>query len=174
MKFQLRLLQQAEAQAYRELRLQSYLEDPFAFSGSYNDEYDKSVEDFQEELLVKGDPPEWFVLGAYESDRLIGFVKFQRDERSKAIHKSMVHAMFVDPAYRKQQVGKMLIDELIERAKKMEGLEQIHLWVLHSEHSISASNFYKKCGFESQGPVVKKDLKVDGYYIDAEYMVMYL
>ena len=171
--FEIRLLQQQDVRNYQELRLKSYQESPFAFSESYEDEVKRSLTDFQQELKVEGTPPEQFILGVYASEKeLAGFVKFRRDKRSKARHKSMIHAMYIRKEYRNQQLGEMLIDELIRRVKQLEDLEQIHLWVLHSQRS--ASNFYKRCGFESQGPFVKKDLKVDGKYVDAEYMVMYL
>ena len=144
-----------------------------AFSESYEDEKLRTESEFAKELEVRGQPAEWFVLGAFnESNELIGFVKFRRDVRSKARHKSMIHAMYTDPKVRGQKVGKKLIEELEVRAKKLVGLEQIHLWVLHAE--TSASEFYEKCGYQRQGPYVNKDLKIDGKYVDAEYMVKYL
>lgn len=169
----IRFLTEKDASAYKELRLKSYQEAPFAFSESYEDEKDRTENDFSAELKMHGKPAEWFVLGAFsETDKLIGFVKFRRDVRSKARHKSMIHAMYMAPEYRKQGVGHQLISSLIKIAQEINGLEQIHLWVLHDE--TSASDFYKKCGFESQGTIVKKDLKIKDRYVDAEYMVFYL
>ncbi|HAA15886.1 MAG TPA: hypothetical protein DCE41_30915 [Cytophagales bacterium] len=169
----IRILEVGDVALFRELRLKSLREAPFAFSSSFDDEKDKSREAFLDELQVLGNPPEWFVLGAFqEADQLIGFVKFRRDLRSKARHKSMVHAMYTDPTYRGQGVGKRLMDDLLQRVRHLNGLEQIHLWVLHAD--TSAADFYRKCGFVSQGPVVKKDLKIEGRYVDAEYMVMHL
>ncbi|MEQ9405796.1 MAG: GNAT family N-acetyltransferase [Cyclobacteriaceae bacterium] len=170
-----RLLAKEDASIYKDARLNSYQHDPYAFSESYEDEKGKAASVFAEELIIKGDPPEWFVLGAFsEKNELTGFVKFRRDLRSKARHKSMIHAMYVHPEFRSFGVGKQLVDEAINRARNLNGLEQIHLWVLHSDLSNSASDFYIKCGFERQGPLVKKDLKIGEAYIDAEYMVMHL
>ena len=171
--FEIRILEENDTKHYQALRLKSYQESPFAFSESYEDEKHRSLSSFYEEVKVEGEPPEQFVLGVFSSPQdLIGFVKFRRDKRSNARHKSMIHAMYIRGDYRNQQIGKMLMDELIQRAKKLEGLEQIHLWVLHSK--TTASTFYKKFGFQSQGPFVKKDLKINNEYVDAEYMVMYL
>ena len=162
-----------DAGIYRQLRLKSYEVSPFAFSESYADERSRPESDFATELQIKGNPAEWFVLGAFtEQNELAGFVKFRRDERSKARHKAMIHAMYVTPEYRNNRIGKLLIMAVLEHIKQLQGLEQIHLWVLHSDSS--ASDFYKKCGFESQGTLVKNDLKIGDTYIDAEYMVMYL
>jgi GNAT superfamily N-acetyltransferase len=174
MEISIRILTTEDAEAFRNLRLKSYQEDPFSFSESFEDERTKPLTKFIEEVTPQGHPLEWFVLGAFaESGQLIGFVKFRRDKRSKARHKSMLHAMYVDTKFRKQGIGEKLIVHLLDRVKKLEGLEQIHLWVLRHE-GISASNFYKKCGFENLDFVVKKDLKINDQYIDAEYMVMYL
>ena len=173
MNLEIKFLSEIDTSDYRELRLQSYKEAPLAFSESYEDEKDKSLNEFKDELVVIGTPPEWFLLGAFlPNEGLIGFVKFRRDLRSKARHKSMIHAMYTNSKYRNHGVGKKLIQSLLKATKLIVGLEQIHLWVLHSE--VSAANFYIKCGFISQGTLVKKDLKVGDTYVDAEYMVMYL
>jgi len=174
MDVQLRLLNKSDATRYRDVRLKSYQDDPYAFSESYEDEKLRPLSDFETELKIIGTPPGWFVLGAFQEEHLVGFVKFRKDQRSKGLHKSMIHAMYVNPSCRGMNIGKKLVEDLISKVKEMDGLEQIHLWVLHSEKSNSASNFYRICGFESQGPMVLKDLKIGEDYIDAEYMVMYL
>ncbi|MEM7373309.1 MAG: GNAT family N-acetyltransferase [Bacteroidota bacterium] len=166
----LRLLTPTDAAGFQALRLKSYQEAPFAFSESYEDEVVKHIDLFAQELNIVGDPPEWFVLGAFDSaGQLAGFVKFRRDRRSKGRHKSMIHAMYVDPVYRNQGIGHQLMQEVLTKAKTLQGLEQVHLWVLHAK--TSAADFYAKLGFVSQG-IVKKDLKVEGKYVDAEYMVL--
>lgn len=173
METRIRILTQNDAAVYRELRLMSYRVSPLAFSESYEDEVKRTVADFGDELKTLGEPAEWFVMGIF-SDRgqLLGFVKFRRDQRRKARHKSMIHAMYIDPGFRGFGLGKNLLTALLSYVGQLEGLEQIHLWVLHAD--TSASGFYQKCGFESQGTLVKKDLKINGVYVDAEYMVKYL
>ncbi len=175
MNIKLKLLTPDHTNAYRKLRLKSFRDDPYAFSESYEDEKNRSTQSFEQELLIKGTPPEQFVLGAFgQTEQLLGFVKFRRDKRTKARHKSMIHAMYVSPEFRHLGLGQQILTTLIEKAKAMPGLEQIHLWVLHSSESRSASTFYSAFGFESQGTKVKKDLKIGAEYIDAEYMVLYL
>lgn len=169
----LRLLDKKDAAKYRALRLKSFQESDLAFSRSYEDEKHKTIDEFAEELIIRGNPPEWFVIGAFTNDdRLVGMVRFRRDLRTKARHKSMLHTMYVDPEFRNCGLGRRIVLDLLERVRRLEGLEQIHLWVLHADGS--ASGFYKKFGFISQGPFVKKDLKVGDVYVDAEYMVLYL
>lgn len=168
-----RLLTEQDVAGYRQLRLQSYQTDPLAFSESYEDEIQKPESDFSDELKTNGTPPESFVLGLFTTDdTLAGFVKFRRDIRSKARHKAMIHAMYIAPDVRGQGSGKKLMDDLLSIVKKLQGLEQLHLWVLHAQ--TSAAGYYLKCGFKSQGTRVKNDLKINGIYVDAEYFVMYL
>ncbi len=170
---QVRVLQIEDAKNFRDLRLESFRESPLGFSESYQDEKERPFLDFEQEVKPVGDPPEYYILGAFDpAGNLIGFVKFKRDKRSKARHKSMVHAMYTKAAERNKGIGKLLMEEVIHRAQAMEGMEQIHLWVLHTDRT--ASGFYQRLGFISQGPFVKKDLKVGDTYIDAEYMVLYL
>ncbi len=174
MAIEYRLLTPEDASDYRELRLLSYREAPYAFSESFEDEQHRPLSDFAAELNSTGDPPEWFVLGVYVEEYLGGFVKFRRDQRSKARHKSMIHAMYIHPDQRGKDLGRGIIQALLDRVTDLPGLEQIHLWVLHADGVTSAAGFYHRLGWISQGPRVQKDLLVDDTYIDAEYMVMYL
>lgn len=169
----IRYLTPQDAPAYRSLRLDSFQEAPYAFSESFEDEQHRSLDDFILELQHKGIPPEWFVLGAFQGTELVGFVKFRRDQRSKARHKSMIHAMYTKADYRGQKIGQQILQHLLTLTQNMDGLTQIHLWVLHAQGR-SAADFYRKLGFTGQGPLVKQDLRVGDVDIDAEYMVMYL
>ena len=128
MEFNIRLLTTQDAMVYNELRLKSFVESPFAFSESFEDESKKATSEIISEVQAIGDPPEYFLLGAFNTaEQLIGFVKFKRDQRTKARHKSMIHAMYVDPFYRNKKIGQALVADVITRARKLIGLEQIHL-----------------------------------------------
>lgn len=168
----IRRLRAEDASAFRQLKLWGLQESPFSFSDSSEDEVNKSDQAFKEEFSMFLGHPERFILGAFDpEDQLKGYVIFKRDQRTNARHKSMIHNMYVHPDLRGRGAGKLLMDVVMNRAKQMKGLEQIHLWVLHADSS--ASGFYKKLGFESQGPAVKQDLKILGRYVDAEYMVFF-
>ncbi len=169
----IRLLQPGDAGRYRDLKLRALREDPFSFSDSVEDYLLADPAGASVEIRCLGDPPETFALGLCDAgDVLIGFLRFRRDSRSKAIHKASIHDMYVVPERRGKGLGRVLLDDAIARARRMAGLECVHLWVLHSGAS-SASGFYRTFGFESQG-LVKKDLVVENTYINAEYMVLRL
>ncbi len=170
--FFIRQLKAEDAEAFQNLKLSGLKEAPFAFSDSYEDEKNKSQSFFLEEFSQFIGHPERFVLGAFDlEEQLKGYVIFKRDQRSNARHKSMIHNMYVHTDLRTKGAGRALLNAVMDRGSRMAGLEQIHLWVLHSDQS--ASGFYKKMGFISQGPLVKKDQKIQGRYVDAEYMVYF-
>jgi len=169
----IKILNQQDSLKFKELRLLSFQESPFSFSESYEDECNKSITEFENDLYQIGNPIESFVIGIFtESSELIGIAKFKRDTRTKAKHKAMIHAFYILPEYRKKGLGKRLMINLLKKAKAISGLEQIHLWVLISNDS--ALKFYEKCGFVTQGSEVKNDLKINDQYVDAVYMVNYI
>ncbi|KAF0852537.1 mitochondrial N-acetyltransferase superfamily member [Andalucia godoyi] len=100
---------------------------------------------------------------------LIGIATFKRDGRSKARHKGYIHTMFVAPEHRGCGIGQSILRQLIEQARSLDGLEQMHLWVLQP-HTSAARRMYERVGFVMQGTVVCRDLKIGGVYVDAAYM----
>ncbi len=169
---QIRQLNLDHAPAFQALKLFGLQESPFSFSDSYEDENNKSKNDFLKEFEQFMEHEERFILGAFDQkNELKGYVIFKRDARSNSRHKAMIHNMYTHPDVRGKRVGKALMQMVLDRAKRMPDLEQIHLWVLHAD--TSASGFYAKLGFERQGPYVKKDQKILGRWVDAEYMVLY-
>jgi len=90
----IRLLTTKNASIYQKLRLTNFIEAPYAFSESYEDEVQCYLSSFEQELAQIGQPPEQYALGAFNAaNELVGFVRFRRDRRSKARHKAMVYAM---------------------------------------------------------------------------------
>lgn len=57
--------------------------------------------------------------------------------------------MFVAPEVRGHGIGKQLLDEIVERAKHLEGLEQIILDVITV--NTAARNLYLRAGFQPNG-----------------------
>lgn len=167
----IRKLVRSDREGYRNLRLRAFQESPFSFSESYEDEHQESLEFFNSLL---GNNSEHFTLGCFSAKReLIGIATFKRDQRRKARHKSYVHTMYVAPEFRGKGIAHRLLESLVNSAREMHGLEQIHLWVLNPESS-PARRLYKKAGFKPQGLVVRKDLLILDQYVDAEYMTLEL
>ena len=167
----IRFLNSDDVSAYTALRLNSLKESPFAFSDSYEDQVSKTKEDFENEIRQAG--MESFTLGAFtDTNILVGFVRFKRDQRTKARHRASLHSLYVAPQFRGEGIAKKLVGELLSKIQSLEGLEQLQLSSLISE--TSPISFYEKLGFQKLGGILVKDLIIEGQYVDAIYMVKYL
>lgn len=92
-----------------------------------------------------------------------------REMGLKESHKGNVFGLYVAPEVRGTGIGKSLMIELLKRAKKCDGLEQIKLAVM-SENS-SAKKLYQSLGFKTYG-VERNGLKYNGEYFDEDLMVL--
>lgn len=169
----IRFLDENDCFVYREIRLASLKECPFAFSDSYEDQLNKSLLDIQIEVKKIINPIESFTLGAFsEQNHLIGFVKFKRDNRSKARHRASLFSLYVKPDYRGEGIARKLIIELLKTIEPIIELKQLQLSTIISQNSLF--EFYKKFGFKKFGGIIKKDLIIENQYVDAIHMVKHL
>ena len=169
----IRFLDENDSLIYRKIRLSSLKESPFAFSDSYEDQLNKSILDFQIEIKKIINPIESFTLGAFsDQNQLIGFVKFKRDNRSKARHRASLYSLYVKPDYRGKGIAKNLIIELLKSIESITELKQLQLSTIITKDSLI--DFYKFFGFQVLGGIIKKDLIIENQYVDAIYMVKYL
>ncbi len=163
----IRILNESDAKMYQELRLRALKVNPEAFSSTYEREIKFTTETVVERLRPTNNK---FVLGAFDNRNfLIGIVTFVRESNLKTAHKGNVYGMFVAPEMRGHGLGKALLLELMNRAKNLNGLEQINLTVI-SENK-AAKKLYKSLGFETYG-VERNALKFNGQYFDEELMVL--
>jgi len=166
---EVRILQPSDALLYQKLRLTALKTDPQAFGSTYEREVNFSLETVAAQLEPSNDQ---FVLGAFHNDgSLVGIVTFMRENSLKTLHKGNVFGMYVAPEGRGRGLGKLLMGELIKRAKNCEGLEQINLTVV--SNNISAKQLYKSLGFELYG-VERNALKFNGQYCDEDLMVLHI
>ena len=164
----IRLLDDVDAQVYREVRLRALKNDPDSFGSTYEQEATRTVGDFIERIRHTKDQ---FTLGCFdESNTLVGIVNFARENRLKTAHKGNIYGMYIEPELRGRGLGKALLLALIERAtRECEGLEQIHLTVVSINES--AKRLYSALGFEVYG-VEPYALKFDGHYFDEDLMFL--
>ncbi|MEC0267087.1 MULTISPECIES: GNAT family N-acetyltransferase [Paenibacillus] len=165
----IRILEDFDARLYQALRLKALKLSPEAFGSTYEREVQFTFETFVERVRPADGK---FVLGAFdESGSLVGSVSFVRESGMKSSHKGNVYGMYVAPEAGGQGLGKKLMLELIGRASRYEGLEQINLMVLSD--NVIAKKLYKSLGFEIYG-VERKALKYNGRYYDEDLMVLYI
>ena len=98
----IRILTEADAKIYREIRLRALKEDPEAFGSTYAQSLQRSIEWFAER--IKSKPDGSFTLGAFEQKQLIGTVGLGRSDGENFAHKGVIWGMYVAPEFRSLNV----------------------------------------------------------------------
>jgi ribosomal protein S18 acetylase RimI-like enzyme len=154
--------------AFRELRLRGLREHPEAFGESAEAFESRSLESISERILGQSKLGAFIIAAVSQSGTMLGCVGLAVQEPGKSRHRAIVWGMYVIPEARGQQVGRLLLDELLARAEKLDFLEQIHLSVVTSNRA--AVRLYANMGFKTFG-TDPRALKVDGRYFDEYLMV---
>lgn len=162
----LRLLTAADAEAWWHLRLEALQNDSASFADSAEEHQTTSI-DFARERL-SGDPAENFVVGVFEDTKLIATAGFYRHPHLKERHKGTIWGVYVQPQSRGKGVAKALMQEVIRRARTLEGLEQILL--IASAH-LPARKLYEGLGFQAYG-IEPRSLKIGTEYVDDVLMIL--
>ena len=167
----IRPLTVADVDRYWPLRLRALYEEPGAFGSSYEDQCDRDMADVATRLLEMTSGG-GFVLGAFVGEELMGIVSLGRETYRKGRHKAGVYQVYVVPEVRGRGYGRRLMEDLLARARKIEGLEQLDLAV--NTANAPARTLYIALGFEPYG-LERRALKLpDGTVLDEELMVYWL
>lgn len=157
-----------DAEKYRSIRLESLHKSPESFASSYEEERDFSIEKFTSQFQSKDS----FTYGAFDKEELVGILTFHQEELSKLKHRAHFGGMYVSTSKRGLGIGRTLMEKSIEKAKSIEGLEQIYLAVVSTNES--AKKVYASMGFEVFGRE-KNGLRLENsIYYDVDYMILYL
>lgn len=162
----IRLLTAADAEVYRELRLEGLQTNPEAFGSSFEEEKDISLESFASRLEGQGT----FTFGAFNQGDLLGVATLVQANKVKLKHKASIFAVYVSPKKRGLGIGKQLMVEVINQAKRLVDVEQINLTVVSSNES--AKGLYTSLGFHVFG-TERNALKIGQQYFDEDYMVLF-
>ena len=124
-------------------------------------------------LFPTKDKEDSFTLGGYINGALAGVVSFTRDgaDREKLRHKGILFRMYVSEKFRGQGIAKKLIEELLNKAKKINDIEQINLTVIANNEN--AKTLYEKFGFKNFGTEANA-IKWKGKYFTEHQMVLKL
>lgn len=101
-----------------------------------------SADDLQryEDLLAKG-----FSLGAFRDGRCLGIALAEAQPWNRVLN---VWELHVDPACRRQGIGRSLLDELVRRARAA-GLRALAVETQNT--NVAAIRFYRRTGFSIEG-----------------------
>jgi RimJ/RimL family protein N-acetyltransferase len=163
-----RILTEADAPAFFEVRSRALREEPEAFAMTPD-------EMTPQELLAERFEAEWngqsaFVLGALDPT-LVGITGCLRERHAKRRHAAVIWGMYVIPERRGHGVGRRLLLDVIERAREWPDLEQ--LWLDVTATNAAACALYRSCGFQLIG-VRRRALRVGDRYHDQEMMALAL
>src|SRR3984957_765776 len=166
---EIRFLTGHDATLYRGIRLEALECEPEAFGSSVDEFSTLTLDDIATRLSA--DSLNNFVVGAFADARLLGTAGVFRDKGLKERHKGHIWGVYVTPEARGKRAGHEMLRALLERAAKIEGIEQMMLSVATPQ--TAAVRLYRSFGFESYG-CERRALKVGDRYVDEEHMVLYL
>ena len=167
---QIRLLNESDAAAWRELRLRGLELDSSPFKQTYEEALAQPIE----EVIAGFSPAACETsprFGAFHDGVLVGICGLAREARLKVRHKAMLWGMFVAPEARGLGVGGKLVEAVVAQARAMPDLLQVNLTVVSTNES--ARRLYRRHGFEVQGREVRA-LRHEGVDYDEELMVLFL
>ena len=165
---EIRFLTREDAVEWRRLRAEALEQDPEAFSSSLEEHERLGLDEVKNRLGATGDS---FVAGAFEDGRLVGMAGFHREVGHKVRHKARIWGVYVTSSKRGKGVGRDLMRAVLERAARIESLDQIQLSV--TETQTAALKVYHSLGFETFGREPRA-LKIGDRLIDEDYMILRL
>jgi ribosomal protein S18 acetylase RimI-like enzyme len=167
---EIRRFLEPDAQAFYRLRLEALENEPNAYTES-PDEHRQMTARALAKLGTDSADNSQIVLGACSDEEFIGLAGLGQLDAQKTRHKARLWGVYVKPEWRRKGVARVLVTELIRRARSMPGLEQITLSVADPESA--AMQLFRSFGFEVYGHAVRA-LKVGDHYVDEELMVLHL
>jgi ribosomal protein S18 acetylase RimI-like enzyme len=103
--------------------------------------------------------------------RWVGMVGAYQDEKTKLKHILNIVSVYVSPSFRGQGIGKALLQQVINEAKRNTEIKKLSLGVAISQESALA--LYESLGFIKSGHL-KYAVKVGVEYFDEYLMDLYL
>lgn len=156
---------------YKNLRLEALKTEPQAFSSSYEEELQRSEEEWKNrvENFSKGDNS--YGIFAEDNGELVGMMNARLEDMPKMQHVAYIHGVYVKPEYRGKGVGKILLQAIMDWIATRSEIVKINLDVTTTQDSAIA--LYKSFGFQKVGEL-KKEYFINGKFYDVYEMEKYL
>lgn len=159
----IRTLNIDDLDAFIQIREDSLRIDPRSFGADSNKPLDRAIT--AKRMRKKND--EDFILAYFEENEILGMVGFLRETGQKFRHKGHVWGVFVYPDHRRKGIANQLMLTLIDKARKIEGLQKINLSA--NRTSVASMELYDKLGFKAYG-TERNAAQYEGESLDEVYM----
>lgn len=166
---EIRLLVEADAHDYWELRKIALQEIPEAFGMSYEEAM--AIPNPIDEVKAVTNAEKEDFYGAFLDGELVGAATLTQENLLKMAHRANIGAVYVSPISRGTGAGSALIKKIIEDAKLDKEIEKLNLSVVTTNQP--AVKLYQKLGFKIIG-TEQHSLKQDGQYYDEYLMTLLL
>ena len=167
---EVRILTEADAEAFWNIRLRALRDDPESFGSTFEEFLERGIAGVAQGLRKRSTELDDVTFGAFDRT-IVGIAGFRREQETKRHHKAVIWGMYVPREARGRGIGKALLQAAIAHAKTLPELEQINLSVVLT--SKEARKLFISLGFEPYG-LEKQALKLQNKYFDQELMKLLL
>ena len=138
------------------------------FLGSHADDELPKI-DTEKKILRESNDNNLFFLATIDNE-LVGMMVFDRKTKIKQKHRASF-GIFVKKEFWDKKIGSSLMENMLNHAKLLSGLEKIELGVYNNNERAIA--LYKKYGFKEEG-IIKKAYFLNDEYHDELIMGLFL
>ena len=157
-----RALGAADAEAYREIRLEALRLEPDAFASSYEEESARPLDMFRDRLTGKLGG---IVFGAFVDGEIAGTAGGVREDRLKTRHILLMVGVYVRPMHRGRGLGERLVGRVLQHARELGDIRVVQLKVAMENRPACA--LYERMGLTVYG-IERKAIRIGERFIDEE------
>ena len=158
----IRPVREAEAEAYRDLRLEGLRLHPGAFGADFESSSARPLAFWHERARQGAGGDEGVLYVADAAGALVGLTALIRNDLRKTRHGASIVGVYVRPEWRGLRIADALLHACINYAQRL-GIRVLRLGV--ATDNLPAIRVYARCGFTVYG-IEPESVQVDGVYQD--------